>query len=267
MSYDPDMVADVVANLRGAFLEEANDKVLQMAALCNAAATADGNAVEDLRALRRELHSLKGQGTAFGFETITVLAHRLEDLLDTVAAGAPWSPETVLRYVEKIDDVVEAGVDPGAEGRDAMLAELADLRIDPRRAAVDGDAPPPEVLLVCKSRTIRFKATREIEAYGFSVVAVAEPLQAMAHAARTQPACVFCSATLEGLSGFDLIHALAAMPSTRAIPGVLLTSFDADHPDVRVLPDGVGVVQLDQTMSDGIARAFSSLELRRAAVG
>lgn len=262
MFYDPDKVADIVANLRTAFLEEANDKVVQMTMLCNEAQTADGAGDEQVRALRRELHSLKGQGTAIGFASITALSHSLEDRLESVAPGAVWDVEPVLRYLEQMDTIIESGIEPDEADVARMLSDLAaqpDAHFTGK--AVSG-SPNSQIMLVCNSRTIRFKAMREIERLGFEVASFADPFQSLAHAVRARPACVLCWATLDGISGVDLIHALRAMSVTQAIPAVLLTSFGPGHPSMASLPDSVPVVQLDTQMGEGIGRAFNDLDVQ-----
>src|SRR6185436_3776192 len=76
---------------------------------------------ESLRSIRRAVHTLKGDSTAFGFGELTTLAHQYEDALDRVRDGAGIASRALI-------DLLLAGADALA----AMIAHYRD------------DAPIPE---------------------------------------------------------------------------------------------------------------------------
>lgn len=76
---------DELAELRGIFFEQANEVIESLNELI-LKVERDPSDAESLRAIRRAVHTLKGDSTAFGYSDLTDLAHRYEDALDRVRA-------------------------------------------------------------------------------------------------------------------------------------------------------------------------------------
>ncbi len=75
----PTAATSIVDQLRDEFLADARDRLVQMQEAIELA-FATGNAGGDtLVALRRQGHNLKGMGGGFGFPSISVVAHLMED--------------------------------------------------------------------------------------------------------------------------------------------------------------------------------------------
>jgi chemosensory pili system protein ChpA (sensor histidine kinase/response regulator) len=98
---------------------------------------------DDLVALFRAVHTLKGAAYVVGFAAVGDLAHRLEDVLAAVRMGpltlTPGVVETLEVGVEALRDLLEAGGAPGADVSRTVDAAVAGL--DSLMATEEGLAP------------------------------------------------------------------------------------------------------------------------------
>jgi chemosensory pili system protein ChpA (sensor histidine kinase/response regulator) len=71
---------------------------------------------ESLLELRRAVHTIKGAAGVVGYKAASRLAHRMEDLLDTLAEGAavltPESTRLLTASSDALDDLISGGPDP-----------------------------------------------------------------------------------------------------------------------------------------------------------
>src|SRR5882672_8526089 len=75
-----------LAELRTMFFEQATEVIDSLGELI-LRVERDPADSETLRSIRRAVHTLKGDSTAFGFGELTTLAHRYEDALDKIRDG------------------------------------------------------------------------------------------------------------------------------------------------------------------------------------
>lgn len=249
----------ILAQLRADFLSDARDR---LDAMDSAAGSADDE-VGALLAIRREAHNLKGMGGSFGFPSITLIAHRLEDFTAELAGLSDAHLRGVLAHVDCLRDIVEMGRDPGDERTSTLLRGLPAHTAGP---AASGDfevneVRQVEVLLIAPGRAVRRMIIGELRALGFRVTAASSPWQALEMAARTRPDLVITSAVMEELSGIDLARALRSMRATENLPLALLTSLEAGHPDLARLPDDVAMVQLNQSVADELGDLVTRFDL------
>ncbi|MEX0814092.1 MAG: response regulator [Dongiaceae bacterium] len=245
----------ILAQLRQEFLTDARDRLdkLQQAleAMC-----AGGDATAALTAMRRETHNLKGLGSAFGFPTISLIAHRFEDYLQNLGTGR-LSDTEVQQFLDRLDALITAGVDPGLDQASGLVRSL------PASVHRTIETAPPrhvEVLLVAASKAIGKFVARELAACGYRVTIARTPWEAFELAVCTRPDLLITSVVLDRVSGVDLACAFAAIPATRHLPVVVLTSFDGGQHELARLPAGVGIVHLGQSLSEDLAAAIYAFE-------
>ncbi len=250
---------EIVEGLRQSFLDDSVDRISKMQQCLNGEPPNGRDTPDAFYDFRRELHSLKGTGSALGFPSISLIAHHLEDYLEQITETQFIGNSDIQTFVDRVGEIIEAGVEPDEKECRTILRGLPRYG---RQTDAEVRASKGDIVLVSSARTIRHKVRRELEAFRFRVITVPDPIEAIPLIVRSEPDIVVCAATLDRLSSFDLIHALVAMPSTAHIPVALLTSFKADHPDVAALPDGVPVIGLGPNMRDELALALSALEYR-----
>ena len=153
-------------------------------------------------------------------------------------------------------DVIEGRFDGTAEADVArMLPAKTNFEVEEN---VKQDI---EVLLIMP-RTIATKIIEtKLPASGYRVVTETEPFTAIETAIRTCPDLILAAAVMEDLSGIDLACALRAMPISRDLPFVLVTSLEPTHPSFVTLPPTVPVVRRRETFDDDLATAFAILEI------
>ena len=222
---------------------------------------------EALLVIRREAHSLKGLAASLGFPSITIIAHRLEDFVAELNGLAEQHVTNVLAYIDCLRGIVEDGRDPGDEETSKILRGLPAHTWTPTpdvSAPDDFEVREPlrvEVLLVAPGRAVRRMISDELRALGFRVSTLRSPWQALEVAARIRPDLVITSAVMDHLTGIDLARAMRAIAATEDLPLALLTSLDADHPDMKRLPPDVAVLRLNRSVTDELGDLVTQFNL------
>jgi len=250
---------EIVAALRQDFVDDSNDRLVLMEQSMRDAAEGHQDPVDARNDFKRELHSLKGTGSAFGFPFITMMSHRLEDFIGRVELEEFGVNPEIQVYLDWIHRVLDRGSDPNEVEWPKIFQELPGYKFETEFGAKEA---PLQVVLVSEARTVRHGVRRDLESYGFEVTVFTDSFEAFAFIVKHQPDIVVVAATIDGLSGFDLIHALVSMPTTQRIPTALLTSFDNDHLDVLALPKHVPVIRLGAGFKQELAKALSGFEYR-----
>ncbi len=101
---------------------------------------------EVVNSIFRAVHTIKGTSSFLGFNTLSQLAHKAEDVLGVIRKGEMATDQAVADILLESFDLMKAMIDDirdtGAEAREAseVIVKLADL-LDPAKKAA---APPPE---------------------------------------------------------------------------------------------------------------------------
>ncbi len=250
---NPDYDA-IIARLRDEFLDYAGDALDELDALLDAAQGPDNDAAQTIDAIRRGGHNLKGMGGSFGFPLITLLAHRMEDYFIGRERLDQRTLEDAQCFVDRMREALEGKFDG--------ISEADVVRTLPAKTAfevADVVKQDVEVLLVMPRGAMSHIIEREFQACGYRVVTVTRPFVAIETAVRTSPDLIVASAVMEDLSGIDLACALHAMPISRDMPFLLLTSLDHDDDVFAELPATVPLVHKGDSFADDLAEALARL--------
>ncbi len=249
-------IDDLVANLAQDFLVDAVDTLGNLGLLVSETHEGKVDTGYTLQTIRREIHTLKGQGGSFGFPSITVIAHRLENYLVDLETLNTRQLDDILKFLDRMQEISDGGINP----EDDEVSRI--VRTLPAQGAAKDDfkeASNHEILLVAGSRIVRRAVEGELNKRGFRVVTVESPIDVFETIIRTRPDMVIASAIMDEISGIDLARALKSMSATRDIPFALLTSFDATHPELRDLPDDVALVHHDRDINAELDEAVKCL--------
>ena len=247
---------DLLANLAREFLVDSVDTLGTLSQLVAETQDDRVDTVYTLQTIRREIHTLKGQGTSFGFPSITVISHRLENYLAELDSLTKQQLADILPFLDRMQEIAESGVNPDDDQVSSIVRTL------PAKGATDETgqgATNLEILLVAGSRIVRRALEAELGKRGVRVVTVDSPIEVFETVLRTRPDMVIASAVMDKISGIDLARALRAMTATQNIPFALLTSFDASHPELRDLPDDVALVHHDRDIAAELDEAVGAL--------
>lgn len=105
-----------------AYLERLNDDLADVERLILAYA-GNSNHAETTNDLRRIVHSIKGTAGGYGFDIISVLAHRMEDLISLVELAEIPNDERIDRLMSLRDLMMEARTAYGA-GNDKRINQI-----------------------------------------------------------------------------------------------------------------------------------------------
>jgi CheY-like chemotaxis protein/HPt (histidine-containing phosphotransfer) domain-containing protein len=254
----PGAAVSIVDQLRDEFLADAQDRLNQMQEaieLAFSAGNADGNT---LVALRRQGHNLKGMGGSFGFPSISVVAHRMEDYLSDLQQLSEQQLQDAQKFVDALIHIVRSGLN--ADGP-ALTAVLRALPVKGGFDVKDVVQTDVEILLVASSTVVRLLVERELRACVYRVVATKTPFEAFELAYRMKPDLILTSVVMDGLNGTDLVRALGAMEQTRTMPVALLTSLNVNHTDLKSLPSDVPLIRLGASFPEDFARVVVRYQL------
>lgn len=254
----PAAANSIVDQLRDEFLADARDRLIQMQEAIDLAFATGQAGSDTLVALRRQGHNLKGMGGSFGFPSISVVAHRMEDYLADLSQLSPAQLHDAQKFLDALTRIVRNGINADGQELTAMLRALPVKGGFDVKDVVQANV---EVLLVVSSTVVRLLVERELRACGYRVVATRAPFEAFELAYRMKPDLILTSVVMDGFNGADLVRALAAMEPTRDMPVALLTSLTADHADLRAVPADVPIVRLGAGFSEDFARVVVRYQL------
>jgi CheY-like chemotaxis protein len=245
----------ILAKLCDEILTDALERLEDIAEELVKSSSPGNDSEETLLAVRRQFHSLKGMGGSFGFPTITLVAHRLEDYLARAHVISSKIVIDIEIYCQCLMDIIATGEDPGQD----EAAEI--IRALPTSSLFDVEDIVPfstEVLLVTPSKTIGAIVGRELAECGYKVTRFSNAWEAMQFAASAKPDLVITAAVMEVIDGINLARALAAMELTANIPVTLLTSLGNDNRELEHLPANVAIVQHGKNFNDDLARILEA---------
>ena len=247
----------VLAGVRQSFLEDTADRLEAIEGILDQYRRGTAHGLDPIANLRREAHTLKGAGTAFGFPAITVIAHRLENYLQDLTAIENQAIGDIQQHIDAVQEIVSTGQNPGENEIAVILRTLPQAQaFNPKRVELGSI----EALIVTPSRLVGHLLTRQLALLGIRSVTTQSSLEGLALALRTRPDLVIASVTMAELGGIDLARAFAAMGATRSIPVAVLTSFtDHDIAGQGGLPGGASVLHIGQGLEKDLRRFLKQL--------
>jgi CheY-like chemotaxis protein/HPt (histidine-containing phosphotransfer) domain-containing protein len=251
----------IIRELGQEFLVETADNLEDLTQLVGAVRTGNVDASSGLMDIRRVTHNMKGMGASFGFPSITLVSHRLEDYLTGLATLDSRHLDDVQAFFDAMQDIVEAGENPSNDDLARVVRRL------PAKGSADAAFKAishHEVLLVASSAVLGLAVEAQLHSRGYRVVTVKTPIDAFEMVIRTRPDMIIASAVMEGVSGIDLARAFGAMTTTRDIPFVLLTSFTRSHPELKDLPETSALIHHDRDLDAEVSSVLESSGLLAA---
>lgn len=165
MADDFQLDGDELAELREFFFGQATEVIDSLGGLI-LKVERDPSDAETLRAIRRAVHTLKGDSTAFGFSELTELAHRYEDALDRIRERQGTATRELIDLLLAGSDALAAYIsyyqDLGDQPEVAQLfAGLAALHEPaPATTAVENKIASPQPDSEIKAETVEPEAEK-----------------------------------------------------------------------------------------------------------
>jgi CheY-like chemotaxis protein len=252
----------VVALLRQEFLSDAAERIdVINGALESVNGRGAGRGGDGLLTIRREAHNLKGMGGSFDFPVVSLIARRLEDYIVGLEALHETHTAEIRVFTGHLRDIIDSGRDLDGDAAAFLLRNLP-IHHGPGTEHLEGHKV--EVLLVSPSLAVSQITAHALRTLGCRVTTVGSAAEAIEIAARTRPDLVLTSAVMDGVSGTDLVRALAAMTATESLPSAVLTSFSKEHHELQNLPAEASVIRLGDALGEDLARVIAKCNYVRA---
>ncbi|MCW2245005.1 CheY-like chemotaxis protein/HPt (histidine-containing phosphotransfer) domain-containing protein [Azospirillum fermentarium] len=249
---------DLEDRLRVEFVDDARDRLQVMYDALDGLAKGERSEVSVIGVIRLETHNFKGMGTSFGFPTVSLIAHRLEDYLNGLTRLGEREISDIQTFLDRTSQVVDRAEQPALAETNQIIRALP---VRYRFEVTDVDIRDVEIMLVTPSKVVAKKVGGELAACGFRTVTVSDPIESISIAVRVPPDMLIASLVMDGLSGLDLIRGLRAMSITKDVPMALLTSMSLDNPALKEIPQGVAVIRVGEHFGEDFAGAVTRFNL------
>lgn len=247
---------ELMAQLKSEFSDYMSDRLSTIYNTLDLLKKGQGTAADTLREVRREIHSLKGSGTTFGYPIVSLIAQRLETYVNDLKDLDDKQIADLQTFADRMAEMAELDEQPDIATTNQIIRRL------PTRFEfdiTDVEIHDVEIMLVTPNKLVARRAATELAACGYRVNIIADPIEAISIAVRMPPDMIIASAVMNGLGGIDLIRGLRAMSVTAHVPAALMTSMGADQ--LRGVPEQAAIIRLGSTFSDDIAATITRFNL------
>jgi chemotaxis protein histidine kinase CheA len=204
---------------------------------------------------QRDIHSLKGSAGTYGFDSVSLIAHRLEDYIETTRQLTSENLLDVQKYIDRIRDILEGGDEIAAERLSGILESL------PTSGPAQTSSETEEnvvALLVMTKGVQRKLVTADLSNNGFELAYADHPLDAFRLAVSLKPNLIITSLEFDNLSGLELAKALRGVDAMSETPVVLLTSHAVEGMSDE-LPPHSRAIHKDSRFAAKLADALQEL--------
>ncbi len=205
-----------------------------------------------LEMLLRDTHNLKLMARTASIPGLASLTHRMDDYLADIT---DLEDQHVLD-LQTFGDRISALLDGDTVALDAVPDVVRGLPVKKTFDLSDIEVTDTEVTVVMPQRSAARVVERELQACGYRVSTVLNPVEAIELIIEQRPDMVITAMVMPTMNGVDLACAIAAMPSTKTIPVALLTSLDRNHADLKHLPVNTGLIRRGEHFGDDLADVF-----------
>ena len=138
MTSEQDIDSDLVAELLPFFIDDIVERLGSIEQMV-VSFSKNLDVKPDSFELLRNVHSIKGSAASFGFPTIALISHHLEDYIIATGNFSEAAVDGMLEHLHAIGAIVESRRDPGNEEGRRILKSLPDFH-------------PPQALLRAQGR-------------------------------------------------------------------------------------------------------------------
>ncbi len=241
MSSDKATLDAILSQVRNDFIETTSERLTVVDDLISEMMVKISKDDNNLVELQRHIHSIKGQGTTFDFPTVSTLAHRLEDYIETSPPLDAVRMKDVQIFVDHIRHIVESQVNPEPDEAERILGSLPVTAV---AAPKSNQIPIDEVriMLVMPKGAQRKIIGKELASCGFQIINADTAVDSIRIAIEHPPQIVIASHVMDGMSGEELAQVLKTIKATQKCRVVIATSTNIKKFNISTLPEGTAVI-------------------------
>lgn len=206
--------------------------------------------------IQRSIHTIKGQGSTFDFPAVTLIAHRMEDFIESVTEVGAAQIAAIQTFVDCLREILESRENPGELG---LRRILQNLPINAQMILGNQAANEVRVLLVMPKSMQRKIIAQELTSCGLHVVTASTPTKAIEVALRASPKIIVATHVNEQMSGPELLRVFSTLDATRDCRLALLSSNDAQEAETLDLPEGTAVIHKGEPFFKELGEYFMEL--------
>lgn len=197
--------------------------------------TEDLTRKDTLTEIRFLLHKLTGSGGTYGFNSISDIARRGEDVVTRIEQGEiPLLPDTLATLMEDVDEmerIVKDGI-ARLQSEEPPAEEL------PTPARDETERPRPKVLCVDDDEDINNLVSRYMQRAGYEMETAVSGEEAMQKLVEFSPDMILLDIQLPDIDGVELMIKMRNRSMSRLVPIVFITSRTDIGDRVRGLTTG-----------------------------
>jgi len=192
--------------LAGDFLDECADKLMQVEENLDNLRNEAGRPGDSILRIKRDVHSIKGGGTPYGFPTISKLCHGLEDYIETTSDPNNVDVTDLQIFIDGISSIIHERKEPSEDEQEMLLKSLPSGR---KQSGGTSIAKAVGLLIIPKNLQ-RKVISQELAQLGFKVTLESEPVAAIDTALVLKPDFVIVSMINERLTGIEIVNMFMA---------------------------------------------------------
>ncbi len=241
-----DNIDAVMDGLRREFIDSAHDMLMDTDQLIRRMSS-DIRAEDAFLELRRNIHTIKGQGGTFGFPLITTVAHLLEDFIDTVTEINNDATQGIQAFVDQISALLDRDAPPTAAEEQFILHALPNVRATEFSDQIVKDL---RALVVMPESIQRKIIGQELVSCGFRLNFASTAVSGLEAALAFPPDIVLSSMEIQGFTGSELAKVFHSVRDLTASRFILITSHELEHERMRELPEGTRIIQKNANFAE-----------------
>ncbi len=251
-------LAMILADMAAEFLEGCEDRLEEIDSALHRLRSNKGSSENEVMEIKRHIHSLKGMGTTFGFSSISLIAHALEDYFESLFTVDENGIHDVQHFVDRIREVSDSRVNWPDKTVSLIIHDMP-LRAKPRTVRRDGKAL--SILVLMPKGLQRKIVASELAQFGFSVLTAESSIDAIEKALRLQPDLFLSSMVLGDLTGIELAGIFHAVNALSENPFLLVTATDINGKVRQKMPPNVTVIRKGTGFSKDLMAFFKAHKL------
>jgi DNA-binding NarL/FixJ family response regulator len=236
----------LLADMRQEFIENCEDRLDEVEDSLEQGI--DGQVRPDrvLLDIKRNIHSIKGLGTSFGFSSITLFAHSLEDYIETCEEIDKDHLKDIQYFVDRIRDILESGVNLTD---DEAVEIIHRLPLHKKSSSQKLNQQDIRVLFLMPKGLQRKIIGRELSTFGFNVIIAETGIAAIDLAITHKPDIIISSMHVNRFSGVELAHIFYNIEATHHARFLLMAASDISEKVIANLPANTTILRKGMAFS------------------
>tara|TARA_R110000787_G_scaffold63679_4_gene143473 strand:- start:37649 stop:38410 length:762 start_codon:yes stop_codon:yes gene_type:complete len=235
--YDADYQM-LLQEMAGEYLDESWDRLEKVELCIDRIKAGLGKRGDNFLEIKREIHSVKGGGTPFGFSSISHICHSFESFLESSDSIDTIDPIDLEAYFLAIKSIVNERREPDEKEKEMLLKSLPTgrSRIGSKAAYVGS------CLIVMPKNLQRKIIAQELAQLGLKVALEEDPISAINTALDLKPEYIVTSKVIDRLSGAEVARIFRSISEFERTKVAILTASDQSA-DIIDLPKNCSIIQ------------------------